>query len=158
VAAVNLGGRPFRIIAGSISAQNLAQRVAVPRTGDELQRISETWNEVLERVEIPVKRIRQFTVDASHKLRTPRRSQGGDRKEGRRRKDRRSAGEAGGHGGEGLMKSAPLTIAHLLLGAAAWGARRHQFVTGGPALQCSERDQIHSLSFRGGRVLRHPRR
>jgi hypothetical protein len=68
VAAVNLGGRPFRIIAGSISAQNLAQRVAVPRTGDELQRISETWNEVLERVEIPVKRIRQFTADTSYKL------------------------------------------------------------------------------------------
>jgi signal transduction histidine kinase len=120
---VNLGGRPFRIVARSISAQNLAQRVAVPRTGDELQRISETWNEVLERVEI-VKRIRQFTADASYKLRTPRRSQSGDRKEGRRRKDRRSAGEAGGHGGEGLMNSAPLTIAHLLLGAATSGERR----------------------------------
>src|SRR6202035_460731 len=44
-------------VARSIGVHNLSQRVAVPRTGDELQRMSETWNQVLERLEISVKRI-----------------------------------------------------------------------------------------------------
>ncbi len=55
----------------SISVQSLALRLPVPRTGDELQRMSETWNGVLERLEAAVNRIRQFTGDASHELRTP---------------------------------------------------------------------------------------
>ncbi len=57
--------------ARSISVQNLSKRLAVPHTGDELQRLSETWNDMLERLEAAVKRITQFTADASHELRTP---------------------------------------------------------------------------------------
>jgi heavy metal sensor kinase len=58
-------------VARSIGVQNLSQRIAVPRTGDEIERMARTWNEVLERLETSVRRIRQFTSDASHELRTP---------------------------------------------------------------------------------------
>jgi heavy metal sensor kinase len=58
-------------VAKSISVRNLSQRLTVPQTGDELQRMARTWNEVLERLDSAVARIRQFTADASHELRTP---------------------------------------------------------------------------------------
>jgi two-component system heavy metal sensor histidine kinase CusS len=58
-------------VARSITVQNLSKRLNVPQTGDELQRMSETWNEVLARLESAVERTRRFTADASHELRTP---------------------------------------------------------------------------------------
>jgi two-component system heavy metal sensor histidine kinase CusS len=57
--------------ARTIGIENLSQRLEVPSTGDELQRLSETWNGMLERLEAAVKRLSQFTADASHELRTP---------------------------------------------------------------------------------------
>ncbi|HTA67853.1 MAG TPA: heavy metal sensor histidine kinase [Bryobacteraceae bacterium] len=57
--------------ARSIGIQNLSRRLTVPATGDELQRLSETWNDMLARLESAVKRLSQFTADASHELRTP---------------------------------------------------------------------------------------
>ena len=57
--------------AKSISVQNLSSRLIVPQTGDELQRLSETLNGMLERLEASFKKIIQFTADASHELRTP---------------------------------------------------------------------------------------
>jgi heavy metal sensor kinase len=57
--------------ARNFGAQNLSSRLSVPQTGDELQRLSETLNGMLGRIEIAVARITQFTADASHELRTP---------------------------------------------------------------------------------------
>jgi heavy metal sensor kinase len=57
--------------ARTISAQNLSSRLIVPKTRDELQRLSETLNGMLERLEAAFKKITQFTADASHELRTP---------------------------------------------------------------------------------------
>ena len=57
--------------ARTISAQNLSSRLVVPRTGDELQRLSETLNGMLQRLEAAFMKITQFTADASHELRTP---------------------------------------------------------------------------------------
>jgi signal transduction histidine kinase len=51
--------------------QDLAGRLAVPEPQDELRSLSETLNEMLARIETSVKRITQFTADASHDLRTP---------------------------------------------------------------------------------------
>ena len=54
-----------------ISIENLAERLPVSQTGDQLQRLSETLNAMLARLEAAVRRIAQFTADASHELRAP---------------------------------------------------------------------------------------
>ena len=55
----------------SISVSNLSARLAVPETHDELQRLSETHNAMLARLESAVNEIKRFTGDASHELRSP---------------------------------------------------------------------------------------
>jgi heavy metal sensor kinase len=57
--------------ARSITASNLSHRLAVPRAKDELQRLSETLNQMLDRIETSFNQVRQFTADASHELRAP---------------------------------------------------------------------------------------
>jgi heavy metal sensor kinase len=57
--------------ARSIGAQDLARRLAVPSTRDELARLAETLNDMLARLESAFRKITQFTADASHELRTP---------------------------------------------------------------------------------------
>jgi heavy metal sensor kinase len=58
-------------MARSISIHNLSDRLTVPETGDELQRLSETLNDMLARLNDSVRRMTQFTADASHELRAP---------------------------------------------------------------------------------------
>jgi heavy metal sensor kinase len=57
--------------ARAFEVHSLSSRLAVPSTGDELQRLSETLNSMLMRIEGAFRKVTQFTADASHELRTP---------------------------------------------------------------------------------------
>ncbi len=57
--------------AHNITGVNLDSRLPKLTTGDELQRLSDTLNEMLDRIENAFLRVTQFTADASHELRTP---------------------------------------------------------------------------------------
>lgn len=57
--------------ARDVSGTSLSTRVPKLTTGDELQRLSDTLNEMLDRIESAFSRISEFTADASHELRTP---------------------------------------------------------------------------------------
>jgi heavy metal sensor kinase len=54
-----------------ITAESLSKRLEVAPTGDELERLSQTLNEMIARLENAFQRITRFTADASHELRTP---------------------------------------------------------------------------------------
>ena len=54
-----------------IGSQRLEERVPVPGTGDELDQLATTFNEMLTRLERDFRRLRQFSAAASHELRTP---------------------------------------------------------------------------------------
>jgi heavy metal sensor kinase len=57
--------------ADRVGVRELSRRLEVPRAKDELRRLTEQVNAMLDRIEASVKRITQFTTDASHDLRTP---------------------------------------------------------------------------------------
>jgi signal transduction histidine kinase len=54
-----------------ITKKNLSKRVALPETNDELYTLSNSINELLDRMQNAFEREKQFTNDASHELRTP---------------------------------------------------------------------------------------
>jgi heavy metal sensor kinase len=72
-----MGGRALEPIqeivaaARSIDSRRLSQRVPVPKTGDEVQQLAETFNGMLARIEAGFRQMRDFTANASHELRTP---------------------------------------------------------------------------------------
>lgn len=55
----------------AITNDNLKSRIALPRNKDELFILSQTINNLLDRIENTIEREKQFTSDASHELRTP---------------------------------------------------------------------------------------
>lgn len=57
--------------AAAISAETAHERLPLPATGDEVQRLGETLNEMLDRLEAALERERGFVADAGHELRTP---------------------------------------------------------------------------------------
>jgi heavy metal sensor kinase len=57
--------------ARQISAKDLSLRLNLPSTEDEVGRLAQTFDGMLERLEASFWRERQFTNDASHELRTP---------------------------------------------------------------------------------------
>jgi signal transduction histidine kinase len=57
--------------ARAIKVDNLTSRLSVPKPRDELHTLSQTLNAMLERIEVSVNRLTQFTADASHELRAP---------------------------------------------------------------------------------------
>lgn len=54
-----------------ISGSNLSLRIPSRRTGDELDFLVETFNQMIDRLEVNFNQVRQFSTDVSHELRTP---------------------------------------------------------------------------------------
>jgi heavy metal sensor kinase len=54
-----------------ITAEDLSRRVERPGTGDEMERLAETLNGMLARLDAAFTQTRRFAADAAHELRTP---------------------------------------------------------------------------------------
>ena len=77
VGAYILLGRALRPVdeivrsAERITLHNLSQRLSVPETGDEVERLSLALNRMIQRLDEAFQLTNRFTADASHELRTP---------------------------------------------------------------------------------------
>ncbi len=58
-------------MARKIEAENLNERLEIKGPHDEIRRLAETFNETIARLEASFNRVKQFTGDASHELKTP---------------------------------------------------------------------------------------
>lgn len=78
---INRALRPLRRVAGTaeiIAAGNLEQRANIPHTHDEIGRLGEAFDTMVDRLQSAIstasaseERMRRFLADASHELRTP---------------------------------------------------------------------------------------
>jgi len=57
--------------AKEITAQNLNRRLPTHKVNDELGRLTEQFNDMINRLQASFTQIQQFSADASHELRTP---------------------------------------------------------------------------------------
>lgn len=57
--------------AAAVTAESPGQRLPVPKSRDEISRLAETLNDMLDRLEAAFEHERRFLADASHELRTP---------------------------------------------------------------------------------------
>ncbi len=78
VGAYVLSGRSLRPLSKITStarqigrSRDLSDRIELPRTGDEVQDLAETFNAMLDRLDDAFTAERRFVSDASHELRTP---------------------------------------------------------------------------------------
>ncbi|MDH4178047.1 MAG: ATP-binding protein [Thermoleophilia bacterium] len=72
LAGLSLGPvESMRRRASEISAETPGERLPVPETGDEVESLGQTLNEMLARLEAAIDRERDFVADAGHELRTP---------------------------------------------------------------------------------------
>jgi heavy metal sensor kinase len=77
IGAYMLLGRALRPVdqivrsAERITLQNLSQRLPIPGTGDEVERLSLALNRMIQRLDEAFQLATRFTADASHELRTP---------------------------------------------------------------------------------------
>jgi signal transduction histidine kinase len=66
--------RPIAAIQTSaqrVSASNFTERIPVPNTGDEIERMAVLLNAMLDRLEAAYLQVKRFTAEASHEFRTP---------------------------------------------------------------------------------------
>lgn len=54
-----------------VNVNNLGERIGLSGNADELDRLAGFINEMMERLDNSVSRVREFTLDASHELKTP---------------------------------------------------------------------------------------